>query len=130
MSTEQIPDYPDVIRVGRQSPTPETAGQWVLLSGASPEAYRFYHVLRVYAEIELPPGQSIWGIVSALPEMTEQKTFEALFELENLGAIDLEEARTPRTSIICYTVHEAPYPGYTGPVDVDDFYDRNPDLHP
>ena len=112
---------------GREPPPHTQAPDWVSFADISPLAGKLHTLLK--AHVNQARGDSMaWPSTRSLAKMLHlcrrDKVAPLLKELVKLGAIEIRRAKTiPARNI--YVVHSLPPEGYTGPLSVSDWYDRN-----
>ncbi|MFD6335098.1 hypothetical protein ACFWGI_36740 [Streptomyces niveus] len=128
---------PEVFRQGRTYDRPPftMVPEWITFSGLSMQAKALYQILAAHVnqerklalgDTQVWPSEAMMALAAGYAQ--ERSVRRYVRELEALGAINVERTRNPfnhMRKMNIYTVHEAPPPGYDGPADLDDFYQRN-----
>lgn len=131
-----------IIRSGRTGPTWSAVPDWIMFAGYSVQAQQVYKILKAHCNTErgdglVWPTQTVIAMLLKGSKMTgaprgdKIKPYidELARDLSDCpegsgGAITVEYTATmPRRTI--YTVHDAPPPGYTGPLTLADWYRAN-----
>ncbi len=131
-----------IIRTGRTGPTWSAVPDWIMFAGYSVQAQQVYKILKAHCNTErgdglVWPTQTVIAMLMKGPKMTGSaprgdKIKPYIDELArdlpgclgSGGAVTVEYTATmPRRTI--YTVHDAPPPGYTGPLTLADWYRAN-----
>lgn len=114
------------VRRGRSSPSYTDVHDWVMYSGASPEAIALYAILRSHVNRQRD-DDAVWTSTLTLSVLLKlsrgDKVKPYLDELENLGAISINRGGLHRKNE--YVVHALPPDAYTGPTSGPDWYERN-----
>lgn len=113
---------------GKRSATYTDIKDWVPLSGVSDAAVRYYGILRMHVNRRRGDRKvraTTLTLAKLMGRSRGDKTAPWLAELITIGAVEVR--REGLSGRYHYTINEDPPDGYTGPVNLAEWYDRNRD---